>query len=864
MHQEPALHDDGGGLVAAVRQGDAGACQQIVRRHGLEVLRTTYLLTGSSRQSASLAHATFLGFFRRPPRPEGEIDLGVHLLLRTGEMFLAPDNPDSDDGPPLLSIIDVPRSERYQVDDARSRTLDGLALIDPPARLALVLREFNGLTVEQIAPLLQERPDQTTTTLEVSRRRMRNHPGLLPDESLRTVFAAATFDAPSGNLWVDLEDEVTDILRRQGQRKRVISAAVVTFMLAAMLVTLAILLREPAPDEVVAESTRFVTNSYNDPAPFPTIAPPRATGTNPARAVRMPSPSPSEEVPDLSLLALREAETSDGLAHLTEFRPGHSIPIQPLVDWPRLNRESRSPVLSPDGSTLYVSHFETQGDMVSVLVSALESDGRQLLWRAELARVPAGLPGEKLDVFVSLAADETRVFATLHHWKENDLIQLVILDQETGNRVDGWPVNIAGRVANDVRVLRPPESKHIYVFAITQAQPALTGQMHISFYGYEVETGAQVHGKTLGETESRRVLYIYRNQVTVDGRSLVGTTYRNNTGELAVQFFDLFTATVQPPVPVPFTVEGNREPVQEAISHDGRWLYIFSPLSAEVAIVDVQQRSLRGIIPLDVQIPGVIGAVNLQDATMQISPDGSRIYAIGAQGSTDTAGVWVIDTTSWQLTHHWLPASSPARILLSGDGSTLYVHESTGSTAHGRIIGLDTATGETLFHEDLGFLPDSTSIDLMSLAALYRKQFGRSPAVEGLQPEDNRAYTSLPRIEASMTMPEIAAGDEIGIRVRFVDPVSGNMLTESQSKARYEPPPGVRAILRDLSGESRDIVLELGRRGYAEYTGLATVDAPGNWSLILVNDWSNTGQLITTHATLKVIAPTPGFGSGSL
>jgi hypothetical protein len=153
------------------------------------------------------------------------------------------------------------------------------------------------------------------------------------------------------------------------------------------------------------------------------------------------------------------------------------------------------------------------------------------------------------------------------------------------------------------------------------------------------------------------------------------------------------------------------------------------------------------------------------------------------------------------------------------------------------------------------------------MAGLYRKQFGHSPSIDSVRPRDNRDFTSLPVVEAALTPAEARPGDQVVIQVRFVHPFTGEPVSSDDTDTRYQPPGGVRAILRDERGAARDIIIELGRRGYAEYQGTVAIGEAGQWSLSLVNDWSGksgTSHLVATSATLQVIAPIPGIGTGSL
>ena len=169
--------------------------------------------------------------------------------------------------------------------------------------------------------------------------------------------------------------------------------------------------------------------------------------------------------------------------------------------------------------------------------------------------------------------------------------------------------------------------------------------------------------------------------------------------------------------------------------------------------------------------------------------------------------------------------------------------------------------------ESLASLPGTTAIHLKSMAGLYRKQFGHSPSIDSVRPRDNRDFTSLPAVETALTPAEAQPGDQVVIHVRFVHPFSGELVSSDDTGIRYQPPGGVRAILRDESGVARDIIVELGRRGYAEYQGTVAIGEAGQWSLSLVNDWSSESggsHLLATSATLQVIAPIPGIGTGSL
>lgn len=473
-------------LDAADRRADLGACQRLVQSYGQEVLRAAYLLTDDRQRAWSIARAAFLELFKELPRLDNDVDLRARLLGHAGRVFLAPLVPDAETHAPI-SIPLEGASERFHVDNSRSRTRAALMLLDPPARLALLLRDLNALEVEQISTLAQQRPDVLTAVLEASRRRVRSYIDLPAHEPLRATLTAAGFDAPNASLWPALADDAADLLRRADGRSRMVTTGVLAAVVAVLVIALVALFGGSPEERVVAEP---LTNALNDPAPFPTIAAPRAVGTSPARGVQIPPPATTEIVPDTLLLALEDTRASDGLAHLTEFRPELSIAIRPLGERLSPTRDEWPPLLSTDGRQLLIVRYESRGSETRVSIVSFNSRTLAMNWQTELTRLPGtGSIERKPDVFVSLAVDDDHVYATLHPWQSGELIRVIVLGLESGQIVNEWPVNMAGLAANDVRLILPPGGDRLYVFAIVQDQATVGGVMQLGFYGYQLPGG---------------------------------------------------------------------------------------------------------------------------------------------------------------------------------------------------------------------------------------------------------------------------------------------------------------------------------------------------------------------------------------
>jgi dipeptidyl aminopeptidase/acylaminoacyl peptidase len=128
--------------------------------------------------------------------------------------------------------------------------------------------------------------------------------------------------------------------------------------------------------------------------------------------------------------------------------------------------------------------------------------------------------------------------------------------------------------------------------------------------------------------------------------------------------------------------------------------------------------SLRGLFVSDAQ-----AKVPFSER-LQVSPDGRRLYTIGTRQDHDLAradGVWVIDTSTWQIEQHWLAGSEPWAVLLSTDGRYLIVQDPPGQRS-GVLHVFDTASGvET---------PVATPLDngvLFSVPDLYAERYGHAP-----------------------------------------------------------------------------------------------------------------------------------------
>jgi hypothetical protein len=139
-----------------------------------------------------------------------------------------------------------------------------------------------------------------------------------------------------------------------------------------------------------------------------------------------------------------------------------------------------------------------------------------------------------------------------------------------------------------------------------------------------------------------------------------------------------------------------------AVSADGSKLYVWDPQAGELTRVDLgsgEKTAGKGVAAAD---PGPLSALGdwlaptaaakswLRGA-LAISPDGSRVYAIGIRegdgdrGTAGSAGVYVFDAATLQPIAAWQPTADYISVAASADGRLVYAAGLPGVDALGGI-----------------------------------------------------------------------------------------------------------------------------------------------------------------------------------
>jgi RNA polymerase sigma-70 factor (ECF subfamily) len=159
------MNDGTDAAVEQARRGDRDAFRVLVDRHATALYRLAYRMTGNETDAEDMVQETFLRAWTQIRRFDGRAAFGTWLhricANRTVD-FLRSRNrwqtgPSEDPFRDLASGL--PSPERMALSSETSALLEpALASLSGAERIALVLRHFEGLSVEEIAGALGVQP----------------------------------------------------------------------------------------------------------------------------------------------------------------------------------------------------------------------------------------------------------------------------------------------------------------------------------------------------------------------------------------------------------------------------------------------------------------------------------------------------------------------------------------------------------------------------------------------------------------------------------------------------------------------------------------------------------------------------------
>jgi RNA polymerase sigma-70 factor (ECF subfamily) len=148
-------------LLARAGAGDPAAFIQLYERHRVAIFRFSYRISGSVEEAEDITHDCFLSLIRKPGNfQSGQASLRTYLLaaarnlwlkqLRTSGRELAMDEFDENqfiaqDKAPLGRLLD---------DELSVKVREAVSSLPPSQREALVLFEYEGLALREIAGII--------------------------------------------------------------------------------------------------------------------------------------------------------------------------------------------------------------------------------------------------------------------------------------------------------------------------------------------------------------------------------------------------------------------------------------------------------------------------------------------------------------------------------------------------------------------------------------------------------------------------------------------------------------------------------------------------------------------------------------
>lgn len=168
-------------LLEMAGAGDQAAFLQIYERHRGPVFRFSYRLSGTVESAEDITHDCFLSLIRKPRNfVPGRASLRTYLLsaarnlwlkqLRTQGRELALDDFDGEDfvepaREPLRRVLD---------DELSLKVKNAVSGLPPLQREALILFEYEGFTLNEIAALVGSDVGAVKARLHRARQRLRN------------------------------------------------------------------------------------------------------------------------------------------------------------------------------------------------------------------------------------------------------------------------------------------------------------------------------------------------------------------------------------------------------------------------------------------------------------------------------------------------------------------------------------------------------------------------------------------------------------------------------------------------------------------------------------------------------------------
>jgi RNA polymerase sigma-70 factor (ECF subfamily) len=154
--------------IARVQTGDSDAFRTLVERHGRNVFRLAFRMTGNETDAEDIVQETFLRAFKQIHRYESRSSFGTWLyriaancsldlirMRKTRHEAAAPVATEEEIDVMQNIATEAPGPDRLAISrEVQQRMSSAMAELSQQERTAFALRHFEGLSIEQISGIL--------------------------------------------------------------------------------------------------------------------------------------------------------------------------------------------------------------------------------------------------------------------------------------------------------------------------------------------------------------------------------------------------------------------------------------------------------------------------------------------------------------------------------------------------------------------------------------------------------------------------------------------------------------------------------------------------------------------------------------
>ena len=176
-------------LVQMFVQGASEPFEELIRRYQVKIVNFIYRSTGDFQRAEELAQEAFMRVFRSAKSYDARYRFSTWLYtiaknLASNELRDRSRNPDTfhireadwpGDGTFVADLVSARTKEPHRIltdREMRTKLASAMSKLEPDHRMALVMKEYDGMTYAQIADVFEASPGTIKSWLHRSKRQL--------------------------------------------------------------------------------------------------------------------------------------------------------------------------------------------------------------------------------------------------------------------------------------------------------------------------------------------------------------------------------------------------------------------------------------------------------------------------------------------------------------------------------------------------------------------------------------------------------------------------------------------------------------------------------------------------------------------